>query len=116
MSDNLIPLSERTKDAQREIQSLGGKISAEKRRAKKTMRDMLDYLLEKEIKTNKGDMTTMEAIMVSMIAKASKGDVRATEFIRDTIGQKPADKLEGTLNIEQALVKFSDDSNNTDTL
>ena len=114
MSDNLIPV--RTAEEAREKGRNGGIKSGEARRAKKTMRDMLDYLLEKEIKTNKGDMTTMEAIMVSMIAKASKGDVRATEFIRDTIGQKPADKLEGTLNIEQALVKFSDDSNNTDTL
>lgn len=94
MSDNLIPLSERTKDKQREIQSLGGIKSGESRRAKKTMKDMLDYLLDKEIKTNKGDMSTMEAIMVSMIAKASKGDVRATEFIRDTIGQKPTEKRE----------------------
>ena len=72
------------------------------------MREMLDYLLEKEIKTNKGDMTTLEAIMVSMIAKASKGDVRATEFIRDTIGQKPNEKVIGELSIKQALVEFGD--------
>ena len=91
MSDNLrVP----TSDEAREIGKKGGIKSGEARRAKKTMREMLDYLLEKEIKTNKGDMTTLEAIMVSMIAKASKGDVRATEFIRDTIGQKPTEKTE----------------------
>ena len=105
---NLKPLNERTKDEQREIQTLGGIKSGEARRAKKTMREMLDYLLEKEIKTNKGDMTTLEAIMVSMIAKASKGDVRATEFIRDTIGQKPNEKVIGELSIKQALVEFGD--------
>ena len=106
--ENLRPLNERTKEEQREIQTLGGIKSGEARRAKKTMKQMLDYLLEKDIKTNKGDMSTLEAIMVSMIAKASKGDVRATEFIRDTIGQKPSDKVVGELSIKQALVEFGD--------
>lgn len=92
MSDNLIPV--RTKEEAREKGRNGGIKSGESRRAKKTMKEMLDYLLDKEIKTTKGDMSTLEAIMVSMIAKASKGDVRATEFIRDTIGQKPTEKTE----------------------
>lgn len=91
MSENLKVLSP---SEARKNGRIGGKKSGEVRRAKKTMREMLDYLLEKEIKTNKGDMSTLEAIMVSMIAKASKGDVRATEFIRDTIGQKPTEKTE----------------------
>lgn len=104
-NENLrIPTSEEA----REIGRKGGQKSGEVRKAKKTMRQMLDYLLEKEIKTNKGEMSTLEAIMVSMIAKASKGDVRATEFIRDTIGQKPSDKVIGELSIKQALVEFSD--------
>ena len=92
MSDNLRPV--RTVEEAREKGRIGGIKSGEARRAKKTMKDMLDYLLDKEIKTNKGDMSTLEAIMVSMIAKASKGDVKATEFIRDTIGQKPTEKTE----------------------
>lgn len=94
MSDNLISLADRSTEEQRKISRAGGIASGAARRAKKTMKEMLDILLEKEIKTNKGDMSTLEAIMVSMIAKASKGDVRATEFIRDTIGQKPTEKTE----------------------
>lgn len=90
--ENLRPVKSKTEA--RERGRNGGIKSGEAKRAKKTMKDMLDYLLDKQIKTNKGDMTTLEAIMVSMIAKASKGDVRATEFIRDTIGQKPTDKTE----------------------
>lgn len=117
MNENLIPFNELTEEEQRKIAQKGGQKSGKVRKAKKTMRQMLDYLLEKEIKTNKGDMTTLEAIMVSMIAKASKGDVRATEFIRDTIGQKPNEKVIGELSIKQALVEFSDgqsQSNNSD--
>lgn len=104
MSDNLIPV--RTEAEAREKGRNGGIKSGEARRAKKTMRDMLDYLLEKDITTKKGDISTLEAIMVSMIAKASKGDVRAAEFIRDTIGQKPDSTL--NLDIKQALVRFID--------
>lgn len=88
--ENLKPV--RTKEEARERGRAGGIKSGVARSKKKTMREMLDYLLEKQTKTNKGEMTTLEAMMVSMIAKAIKGDVRATEFIRDTIGQKPADK------------------------
>lgn len=106
--ENLRPFHTLSESEQREIRSKGGIASGEVRKAKKTMRQMLDYLLEKEIKTNKGEMSTLEAIMVSMIAKASKGDVRATEFIRDTIGQKPSDKVIGELSIKQALVEFGD--------
>jgi len=116
MNENLIPFNELTEEEQRKIAQKGGQASVESRRAKKTMKEMLDYLLDKQIKTNKGDMSTLEAIMVSMIAKASKGDVRATEFIRDTIGQKPSDKVVGELSIKQALVEFGDgqsQSNNT---
>lgn len=105
-SENLIPNSERSPTELRKMATNGGKKSGEVRRNKKTMRDMLDYLLEKDITTNKGDISTMEAIMVSMIAKASKGDVRAAEFIRDTIGQKPDSTL--NLDIKQALVRFID--------
>ena len=108
MNENLIPFNELTEEEQRELARKGGQKSGEVRKAKKTMKQMLDYLLEKNIKTNKGDMSTLEAIMVSMIAKASKGDVRATEFIRDTIGQKPSDKVVGELSIKQALVEFGD--------
>lgn len=106
--ENLRPFHTLSESEQREIRSKGGIASGEARKAKKTMKQMLDYLLEKDIKTNKGDMSTLEAIMVSMIAKASKGDVRATEFIRDTIGQKPSDKVVGELSIKQALVEFGD--------
>jgi hypothetical protein len=49
--------------------------------------------------------------MVSMIAKASKGDVRAAEFIRDTIGQKPDSTV--NLDIKQALVRFIDDGSDS---
>ena len=64
---------------------------------RKTMKEMLEILLDKEITNNKGETaTTLEAISVSLIKKAMSGDVRAFEVLRDTIGQKPTDKVEQT--------------------
>jgi len=66
---------------------------------RKTMREMLDYLLSKEITNKNGEKaTTQEAIMVAAIKKALTGDTRSIEFIRDTLGEKPADKQEVKIN------------------
>lgn len=94
-NENLKPFSERTESEQRKIRSKGGKKSGEVRRAKKTMRELLDYLLEKEITNNKGEKaTTKEAILVAAIKKAIGGDIKALQFIRDTIGEMPVIKQE----------------------
>lgn len=64
---------------------------------KKTMREMLDYLLSKEITNKQGEKaTTLEALMVATIKKAMSGDTRAVQFIRDTIGEMPTQKIENT--------------------
>lgn len=77
--------------------SLGGKKAAEIKRAKKTMKEMLDYLLEKELETKKGEKVTYrEAILTSTIKKAIEGDVKAAQFIRDTAGEAPISKTELT--------------------
>lgn len=62
---------------------------------RKTMREMLDYLLEKELTSKNGEKaTTLEAMMTSMIKQGLNGNVKAVEFIRDTTGQKPTEKAE----------------------
>ena len=64
---------------------------------KKTMREMLDYLLEKELTNKNGEKaTTLEAMMTAMIKQGLNGNVKAVEFIRDTTGQKPTEKVEAT--------------------
>lgn len=74
-----------------------GKAKSEGKLKKKTFRDMLEFLLEKEITNKAGEKaTTQEAISVSLIKKAMSGDVRAFEVIRDTIGEKPTDKIDAT--------------------
>jgi len=95
-----------------------GKKSGEVRRAKaemrKSMSATLNILLTKAIK--KGDMVNTEdiqniadaeninidaqtAMAVAMVQRAMLGDVQAAQFIRDTIGEKPTDKVE----VDQSL-------------
>lgn len=106
--ENLQPFNERTEEEQRKICSKGGKKSGEVRRAKKTMREMLNYLLEKEITNRSGEKaTTQEAITVSLINQALKGNVKAWEVIRDTIGEKP--KQDINLSTGGLVVQVADE-------
>ena len=100
-NENLKPFDTLTESEQRAIRSKGGIKSGEARRAKKTMKEMLSYLLEKEIENKKGEKaSTLEAISVSMIKQALNGNVKAFEVIRDTIGEKVVDTV---VNINQAV-------------
>lgn len=85
--DNLIPCNKRTKEEVREIGRKGGIASGDARRAKKTMREVLEILLETVDKDS--DKTNIEVMMASAVRKAMNGDLKAMEFVRDTSGQKP---------------------------
>lgn len=84
---NLIPQNQRTKEEQRRIATMGGIASGDARRAKKTMREVLEVLLETVDKGS--DKTNIEVMMASAVRKAMNGDLKAMEFVRDTSGQKP---------------------------
>lgn len=77
-----------------EDQSKGGKASGEVRRAKRDLRKALEMLLEREYKDNKGQTVTgTEAITAKLFEQAMRGNVRAFETLRDTVGQKPVEKV-----------------------
>lgn len=81
-SENLKPVQ--SKNEAREKGKKGGKKSGEIRRARKTLKEELLLLLESGNTQNK--------ISLALIQKALKGDIKAFEVIRDTIGEKPVDK------------------------
>lgn len=100
--DNLVPV--RSEEEARAKGKKGGIASGKARREKKAMRETLNDLLSlplqdgkvaslekiKSLAALKGkNITVQEAIMLSQIQKAMKGDTRAAEYIRDTIGEKP---------------------------
>lgn len=92
---NLKPFDKLTESEQRAIRSKGGKASGEARRARKTLREELLALLSQDIKTKNGEsMNTQVAMSSSLIKEALKGNTKAFELVRDTIGEKPIDKVE----------------------
>lgn len=100
----------RTTEEQREIARQGGKASAEARRKKRDLRLALEMLLEKDFKDKSGKtITGTEAVTAKLFEKAMKGDVRAFETLRDTVGQKPIDKVEVTkIDKEQSMQELQD--------
>lgn len=78
----------------RELGRKGGLKSAEVRAARKTLREELLALLTQDITDKNGrQMKTQTAISASMIKQALSGSTKAYEIIRDTIGEKPIDKV-----------------------
>ena len=96
---NLIPLTERTKSAQREIRSKGGKASAEKRRRQKTCRDYFnqfrnmnvtdDKLIEglKKAGVTDDDVTYGAALAMQTMIKAMKGNAQMMRLAFEMMGE-----------------------------
>ena len=99
-----------------EERSMWGKIGAQKsietKRKRKEMRETLDVLLKMPMKKGKvydaedikcfaelkgKNISIDQAMMVCLIQKALKGDLSAIAMIRDTVGEKPVEKVEATV-------------------
>ena len=91
--ENLVSLADRTTEEVREIARKGGIASGEARRRKKTLKEELIALLETNDNNNK--------ISVAILNKALNGDIQAFTTIRDTIGEKPVDKVEADVGVKR---------------
>jgi hypothetical protein len=89
-SDNLKPCEHKLTQ---EEQKAGGIASGKARRQRKLLREAADDLLNEVIKSSKGDKFGSEALMMAQFRKALQGDTKAAEYIRDTAGQKPIEKI-----------------------
>lgn len=82
----------------------GGIASGKARRERKLMREALTEILSREyIEKDTGekvDGTTL--LMVKAFKNALNGDMRAIEFVRDTLGEKPTERVEINADIEKA--------------
>lgn len=93
---NMIPLNQRSEEEKRKIQHNAGIASGKSRRNKKLLKDCLEILLEKKIDTGDSKITGAEALSIELFQEALNGNTKAWELLRDTAGQKPADKIEQT--------------------
>lgn len=93
---NLIPNSERSPSEVRENGKKGGIASGEARRKRKTLKEELLLML------SDGDI--QEKISIALINEAIKGNnagsvTKAFEVIRDTIGERPVEKVQATQTV-----------------
>ena len=83
----------------------GAKKSAEARRAKRDLRKALEMLLEKDFTNEQGEkMQGIDVIATALFKEASKGNVKAFNSLRDTIGQMPVQKIQ-VAEIDQSVVE-----------
>lgn len=82
---NLVPTNKLSKEEAKRISSNGGKKSGEVRRKRKALREELLALLSAG--------NTQKNISLALIDQALNGNVKAFETIRDTIGEKPVEKV-----------------------
>lgn len=102
---NLIPFDKLTENEQRKIASAGGKASGEARRRRKTLKEELLLMLE--------DEQIQQSVAAALIKEAIEGNASksvkgAFETIRDTIGEKPVDRMETTQTVID-MSKFTTD-------
>lgn len=98
---NLIPFTERTESEAREISAKGGKKSGETRRRKRTMKQVMETLLEKRANTPDDwqliadlgldfddlgeEVTNLLIVNAALLMKAKGGDVNAIKELRSII-------------------------------
>lgn len=114
---NLIPLNQRAKDAQREIQSKGGYAKAKKMRKKKAVREVMEMLanqpltndkLKKSIKgitagVEDDDIDLLTAATMGIFQSAIRGNEKAYRLIAEHLAEAqeleemPEDELSKSL-------------------
>lgn len=87
---NLKPFTQMTESEQRRIASMGGKASAEARRKKKLMREVMQDCLDETITLKNGDeITARYALAKKHLQKGIAGDVKSAKLVVDWSGEAP---------------------------
>jgi hypothetical protein len=117
--ENLKPVQ--TKKEARERGRRGGKASGEARRKKKSMREALQVIMSLDVQDkrarhkikemfgiNDEDIDNQMLVLASTINQATKGNMQAITFIRDTLGEKPVEKMEVSSPINETINKIEE--------
>lgn len=119
--ENLKPFGTLTEEEQRNKSRKGGKASVEKRRQNKTFKEIINKFLDgrleqeelKQQMLNFGfadeEISNKSAVVFSLWKEAIKGNTKAIEILRDTIGEKPVEKQEIKGEINNPFAGLSTD-------
>lgn len=115
--ENLKPIETLSKEEAKKRGSKGGKASVKSRRQRKAMKEQLEILLNLPLKdknlkeeiSNLGveekDIDNQMAMTIALYQEAIRGNTKAYELIRDTIGEKPIEQVQNlnppVINIER---------------
>ena len=96
----------------RAMAAKGAKASVAARKQRKAMAGTLKYFLRLPLKNGEIDesarslmdlqgmnVTVQDAMTMALIKKALRGDVRAYEIIRDTVGEKPQIEIKSDVSV-----------------
>lgn len=108
---NLIPINKRPINKQKAIARKGGIMSGKARKERKLFKDIFINFLDKQV-TDAEDLKLLkqygmqsgnykELLAVAVLNKALTGDIRATEFIINIIGEKPKEDDANTEVLER---------------
>ena len=112
-----------TREQLQEYGRMGGKAKKESYKSKRSMRDTLNVLLNLAIETGKvcsvdeikafakikgKNIKVKDAICVRLIQRALRGDLKAIEMLRDTIGEKPVENI-NFADITPTIISGEDD-------
>lgn len=104
-----------TAEKQQEIASMGGKASGKAKKERKLIATQLELLLSLPLKDEKAkaklqnlgidpnNIDNQMAMIIAMWNKAIKGDVQAFNSIRDTVGEKPRDNVDFSVDSSKKL-------------
>ena len=98
-----------TSEQAREMQAIGAEKKRVERLKRESMKFTINTLLSKTLK--KGELCTADdvmslaemdgknvdvqtAIIIAVVQRAMMGDMTAVQFLGDTVGEKPSDKIE----------------------
>ena len=99
--------SRRTKEQHSADSRKAGIASGKARRQRRTFKESLEIILSmqateeqkkaaEQFLTEEMDLTNGDLVNLAMIGKAKEGDVKAAQFVRDTVGEMPTVKQEVT--------------------
>lgn len=121
---NLVPMSERSPEERKAISKAGVKAQKEKKR----MEDVANEIMHRKISATQKQILQekygedvdiedmIEGIIYAQIDKALKGNTHSAEFIRDTSGNKPVEKVHKTTThtleqLEKKAIDITQDGN-----
>ena len=96
--------ADRSPEERSEIARMGQAAGLEVKRKKKSLRLALEALLESTQTIDGVQMTGTEAACVKLFEKVLKGDVKAFETLRATVGQDPVQKVM-VADVDQATIE-----------